>query len=163
MDVNAVTNGANQVSILTNAALTRQRYSGLAILVHVGGHAEPDLALCSNPAQSGVGSLTGQTSKRRQYRRGREQGDQFGADRSRPPIARPDPGAGAEPGRSARCETLQFAIGSTTAHGGYSVGVAIGFHARPEQLAGKSDSIDLTYTNSAGQQQQVQIVAVTAI
>jgi flagellar hook-associated protein 1 len=162
MDVNATTNSANQVSILTNTGV--QLVSGTQasqFSFTSAGTLSPTSLYSSNPAQNGVGSLTvklpnganidvvsnnvissGRIAADLQLRDGtlvqaQNQVDQLAATLSSSLSDVTTPGTAVTPSASLAGFTLNLS----------------------NLQAG--NSINLSYTNGSGQQQQVQIVAVT--
>jgi flagellar hook-associated protein 1 len=162
MDVNATTNSANQVSILTNTGV--QLVSGTQasqFSFTSAGTLSPTSLYSSNPAQNGVGSLTvklpnganidvvsnnvissGRIAADLQLRDGtlvqaQNQVDQLAA-------------------------TLSSSLSDVTTQGTAVTPSAslAGFTLNLSNLQA-GNSINLSYTNGSGQQQQVQIVAVT--
>jgi flagellar hook-associated protein 1 FlgK len=162
LDVNAVTNSANQTSILTNTGV--QLVSGTQasqFSFTSGGTLSPTSLYSSNPAQNGVGTLTvklpnganinavandvissGRIAADIQLRdqtlvQAQNQIDQFAA-------------------------TLSSSLSDVTTQGTAVTPSASlsGFTLDLSNLQA-GNSINLTYTNSAGQQQQLKIVAVT--
>ena len=69
-----------------------------------------DLAVQRQSGQVRRRDAEHQIAQRRLDRRGREQRHQFGPDRRRPEAARPDPGAGADAGRSAGRDACELAF-----------------------------------------------------
>ncbi|OIQ65747.1 hypothetical protein GALL_526910 [mine drainage metagenome] len=110
---------------------------GLPVWFHVTGDTEPHRALQRQSCQVRRGVVDGHASERLQHRRGSEQGDHLGADRRRPAAARPDFGAGADPGRSARRDTRQLALRSDYAGHGGDVGLAIRLRSQCGQPAAR--------------------------
>jgi flagellar hook-associated protein 1 FlgK len=162
MDVNAVTNNANQTSILTNTGVQLVSGSQASQFTFTsGGTLSPTSLYSSNPAQNGVGSLTvklpnganidvvannvissGRIAADLQLRdqtlvQAQNQVDQFAATLSNSLSDVTTQGTAVTPSASLSGFTLN--LGSLQA----------------------GNSINLTYTNSSGQQQQLQITAVT--
>jgi flagellar hook-associated protein 1 len=162
MDVNATTNSANQVSILTNTGVQlvsgtqASQFSFTAV-----GSLSPTSLYSTNPQQNGVGTLTvklpngasmdaiannvissGRIAADIQLRdqtlvQAQNQVDQFAA-------------------------TLSSSLSDTTTQGtAVSSGSLSGFTVDLSNLQ-SGNSINLTYTNASGQQQSVQVVAVSS-
>jgi flagellar hook-associated protein 1 len=164
MDVNAVTNGANQVSILTNTGVQLVSGSQASQFSFTSpGTLGPTSLYSANPAQNGVGSLTvklpngasidvvannvissGRIAADLQLRdqtlvQAQNQVDQFAATLSSSLSDQTTPGTPVTPSASSPLSGFTLNLSNLQA----------------------GNSINLTYTNSAGQQQQVQIEAVT--
>ncbi len=126
MDVKAVTDNNNQTSIFTNtgvqlvAAGQASQFSFTS-----AGTLTANSLYNTDPTKSGVGTLTVKLPNGANIDVVANKVDHLGADRRRSAIARPDPGAGAGPGRSARRDALQFAFRRDHCrHGRDAVGVA---------------------------------------
>ncbi|MFZ0766443.1 MAG: flagellar hook-associated protein FlgK [Bradyrhizobium sp.] len=162
MDVNAVTNGANQVSILTNTGI--QLVSGTQasqFSFTSAGTLSPTSLYSSNPAQSGVGSLTVKLPNgasidvvaNKVISSGRIAADLQLRDQTLVQAQNQVDQLAATLSSSLSDQTTQgTAVTPSASLSGFTLDLS-------NLQAG--NSINLTYTNSAGQQQQVQIVAVT--
>ena len=162
MDVNAVTNGANQVSILTNTGI--QLVSGTQasqFSFTSAGTLSPTSLYNSNPAQSGVGSLTVKLPNgasidvvaNKVISSGRIAADLQLRDQTLVQAQNQVDQLAATLSSSLSDQTTQgTAVTPSASLSGFTLDLS-------NLQAG--NSINLTYTNSAGQQQQVRIVAVT--
>ncbi|MGC1663176.1 MAG: flagellar hook-associated protein FlgK [Bradyrhizobium sp.] len=162
MDVNAVTNGANQVSILTNTGI--QLVSGTQasqFSFTSAGTLSPTSLYSSNPAQSGVGSLTVKLPNgasidvvaNKVISSGRIAADLQLRDQTLVQAQNQVDQLAATLSSSLSDQTTQgTAVTPSASLSGFTLDLS-------NLQAG--NSINLTYTNSAGQQQQVRIVAVT--
>ncbi|MGA7071153.1 flagellar hook-associated protein FlgK [Bradyrhizobium sp.] len=162
MDVNAVTNGANQVSILTNTGI--QLVSGTQasqFSFTSAGTLSPTSLYSSNPAQSGVGSLTVKLPNgasidvvaNKVISSGRIAADLQLRDQTLVQAQNQVDQLAATLSSSLSDQTTQgTAVTPSASLSGFTLDLS-------NLQAG--NSINLTYTNSAGQQQQLQIVAVT--
>jgi flagellar hook-associated protein 1 len=160
MDVNAVTNSANQTSILTNTGVQLVSGSQASQFSFTSpGTLSPTSLYSTNPAQNGVGSLTvklpnganldvvankvissGQIAADLQLRdqtlvQAQNQVDQLAA-------------------------TLSSSLSDVTTQGTAATSGSLSGFTLDLSNVQPGNTINLTYTNNAGQQQAVQIVAV---
>ena len=112
MDVNVVYRYGQPGQRLHNFGhAARQRLPRVHDQFLFAGVADGEFAVQHQPQPKRRRIAHDPASERRQLRHGRQQYDHLGQDRGRPEIARPDPGAGPDPGRSARGLDVERPVG----------------------------------------------------
>ncbi len=156
-DIRTVTDGSNQTNVFTTFGHpARRRRTRVPIPVHLAGLAERELAVQHRPDPERRRLAHHQAAERRIARRRRQQCGELGPDRGRHQAARPDPGAGADPGRPARRNDVLGAVGQD--HGGHA-GLRSAIRLRRQYLgSARGNTINLTYTDSSNVQHQIKIV-----
>ena len=155
MDIRVVTDGTNQVSVFTNSGIQLVGGSQASTdVVQFAGNAERRTRYAT-PIRPRPASARSRSSSRtaRTIDMVATNAIQFRPDRGRPEIARQDPGAGADPGRSTGRDAGELAVGHRRPPAPAVTGPPGGLQLDLSNML-PGNTINLTYTNTATNTQQ---------